>query len=136
MYADMIYQSGLSKYIAYQYNFNIYRFPNCTSLRLAHALFLWERFQNKNGALLEFNAAEKYNPSFPEEFIIFRYRKIINENEEDMQNTGEVLDVISEIEYENHFNLCKINIIKVAGLYLLFWDQLGSNQTQGIYFTE
>ena len=49
-----------------------------------------------------------------------------------MKNTGEVLDVISEIEYESHFTLCKFNIIKVAGLYQEFWDQLGNSQSQDI----
>ncbi len=68
--------------------------------------------KNKNQALVEFLNIEKdTEPALDEEFVIFRYKKII---EEQMIDTGvagveESLDVVSSITYKNHFKQCKSN---------------------------
>jgi hypothetical protein len=99
-------------------------------LRIAYALFLWDRFKQKNQSRQEFSIAEKYNPPFDEQFIIFRYRKIITEEEESKHhNEEEALDVVSGIAYESHYKQCYNNIVKAAALYMDFWDQLISTNT-------
>ena len=55
-YALMMYQNGISK------------FPSCTSLRMNYAFFLMERMNN-------LKSCEKYDPSFEEQFIIFRFHQ-------------------------------------------------------------
>ena len=116
-FANRVFQKGLAKY------------PNSTSLRISYALFLWDRFKNKNQSLQEFSIAAKYNPPFDEQFIIFRYKKIINEEEESKHQSEEALDVVSGIAYESHYKQCHSNILKAANLYMDFWDQLTNQNT-------
>ena len=56
----------------------------------------------------EFSNAEKSNPPFDQQFIIFRYKKIINEEQDSNENLGEALDVVSGIAYDSHFRQCKL----------------------------
>jgi len=95
----------LFKYVNYLFNLGISKFPNCTALRISHGIFLWERLRNKNLALHEFNSTELYYPAFDQEFILFRYRKIILE-EEEMNTEGETLDLVEEIAFESHYRQC------------------------------
>lgn len=117
LYAQRLFQLGLSK------------FPNCTGLRIKHALFQWERFSNKNLALQSLSIAEKYNPPMDQKFIIYRYRKIISEEEESKTYTGEALDLVSGIAYESHYKQCFLNIEKTTQLYLDFWEVLLNTNT-------
>jgi PAS domain-containing protein len=111
-HAEQIYQNGISK------------FPNCTSLRLSYAFFLLERMNKKQQANLELNNASKYNPRFEEQFIIYRYKKLIEENSTEVSDNEENLDVVSNIAYKNHFNQFKNCISKAATLYIDFWGLL------------
>ena len=76
-------------------------------MRISHGIFLWERLRNKNLDLHEFNSTELYTPAFDQEFILFRSRKIILE-EEEMDTSGEALDVVAEIAFESHYRQCII----------------------------
>ncbi len=110
-YAQYIFQQGISK------------FPYCTSLRMSYAFFLVERFNNKVKSLMELKIAEKYNPSFEEQFIIYRLKKLFeeegNNNESVDDDDNENLDVVSNIAYNNHFNLCKkLYILNFIYIYL------------------
>ena len=96
-------------------------------------MFLYERKNDKALALQQLTFAEKYNPLFDEEFIIYRYSKMINdENERLYHSSGalaeqfeeeEELDVVSSIAYDSHFRLCLHNIKKSAELYINFWEK-------------
>lgn len=94
-HAESLYQSGISK------------FPNCTPLRISYAFFLLERLNKKQQASLELTNAEKYSPSFDEQFIIYRYKKLIEENSGGGNDHDESLDIVSNIAYKNHFTQCK-----------------------------
>jgi len=96
-HAQNIFQIGISK------------FPYCTSLRMSYAFFLVERLNNRVKSLIELKTAEKYNPSFDEQFIIYRLKKLFEEhtNESVDEEEGENLDIVSNIAYKNHFNICK-----------------------------
>ena len=137
---------NIKKYL-YDFAENIYikeisRYPNSTSLRLAYAMFLYERKNDKALALQQLTFAEKYNPLFDEEFIIYRYSKMINdENERLYHSSGalaeqfeeeEELDVVSSIAYDSHFRLCLHNIKKSAELYINFWEKIISSSTQDL----
>ena len=95
-HAQELYQNGVSK------------FPNCVALRISYACFLLERLKKKQQANLELTNAEKYSPSFDEQFIIYRYKKLIEENSsEGGEHDDDNLDVVSNIAYKNHFTQCK-----------------------------
>jgi hypothetical protein len=100
-------------------------------LRIFYAIFLWDNFKQKNNSLQEFSIAEKNNPPFDQQFIIFRYKKIISE-EEERGHSNEALDIVSGIAYDSHFKQCQNNIKKASQLYLDFWEHLNpSNSSPG-----
>jgi hypothetical protein len=85
-------------------------------------------------SLQEFSNAEKSNPPLDLQFIIFRYKKIINEDQDTTENLGEALDVVSGIAYDSHFRQCQTNIHKAAMLFLDFWGILNSqNSSPDLY---
>jgi len=61
------------------YKQGIIKFPNSTKLHISFAFFYMERMHNQSKAYQEFVVAEKLSPSFIEEFIIYRFKKIIKE---------------------------------------------------------
>jgi len=94
-HAETLFQNGISK------------FPNCTSLRISYAFFLLERLKKKQQASLELTNAEKYLPKFDQQFIIYRYKKQIEENSSENGEQDENLDIVSNIAYRNHYTKCK-----------------------------
>lgn len=99
-HAQYIFQLGISK------------FPYCTALRMSYAFFMVERLNNKVKSLMELKTAEKHGPTFEEQFIIYRLKKLFEEESNgdaiEDEEGGENLDVVSNIAYKNHFNLCKL----------------------------
>mmetsp|Transcript_18943 Transcript_18943/g.16338 ORF Transcript_18943/g.16338 Transcript_18943/m.16338 type:complete len:244 (+) Transcript_18943:1339-2070(+) len=107
------------------FNHGLKKFPNDTSLRIAYAFFLLDKMQSKQQALQELNNAESSKPPLDEEFIIYRYKKIIEDEIAESQNEGTGgLDVVSEIAFQNHLKSCQANIEKSALLHMEFWSQL------------
>lgn len=98
-HTQTLYQNGIS------------RFPNSASLRIFYSFFLLEKMKNKQQALLELTNAEKYNPRFDEQFIIYRYKKIIEETSSELGDGEGNLDVVSNIAYQNHFTQCNAFLI-------------------------
>jgi len=96
-HAETLYQNGISK------------FPNCTSLRISYSFFLLERLNKRQQANIELINAEKYLPKFEEQFIIYRYKKILEEHSGELGESEENLDVVSNIAYKNHYSQCKYN---------------------------
>ena len=111
-HCETMYQTAISK------------FPMCTSLRISYAFFLLERMNKKQQASLELANTEKHFPKFEEQFIIYRYKKLLEEQSTDLNDNEDNLDMVSNIEYKNHFILFKNSITKVAALYLEFWSLL------------
>ena len=115
-YANKLFLTGLPK------------FPTCTSLRIAYAFFLIERMNKQNLAITELQIAEKSHPPFDEQFVIYRSKKLIedelSEGHIDGAGNGGNLDVVSVIAYENHFNQCKYYIGKAASDHMEFWSYL------------
>ena len=59
------------------YRQGIKKFPNCTQLHISFALFYMERLHQNAKAYEEFIMAERCDPSFVQQFIIYRFKKII-----------------------------------------------------------
>lgn len=117
MFAEKVFNIGLSK------------FPYSTSLRIKYGIFQWERLKNKNQALQQLSIAEKFSPPLDLRFVIFRYRKIISEEEESKTYVGETLDLVSGIAYESHYKQCFFNIEKSTQIYMDFWELLLNTNT-------
>jgi hypothetical protein len=96
-HAETLFQNGISK------------FPNCCALRVSYAFFLLERLNKKQQANIELINAEKYSPKFEEQFVIYRYKKILEEYTGEVGDSEENLDVVSNIAYKNHFVQCNFN---------------------------
>ena len=64
----------LMEFIKNQYELSLAVFPNNSQLLLSYALFFMERKKNKGAALKILEKAEKSNPTFDEEFAIFKYK--------------------------------------------------------------
>jgi hypothetical protein len=98
------------------------KFPDSTRLRLSYAFFLLERFKNKNKAYEQLVLAERGKPAFYQQFIIYRYQKIIKENlDEENENNS---DIVSLIAFDNHISLCEEYIKLSANLHKEFWAEL------------
>jgi len=110
------------------YHQGIKKFPNDYSLRISYAFFLLERMQSKQQALQELTQAEQSNPSFDNHFIIFRYKKIIEDEISEIQNENqENLDIVTEVSFQNHLRQLQANIEKSALLHMEFWSHLSED---------
>ena len=125
---DVLY---LYQYVMTMYQNGISKFSLCTSLRINFSFFLMERMNNTKKALIELKNCEKYNPSFEEEFIIFRYCENNAGQENDAEDEGdddeEGLDLVANIAYKNHFNTFKEGLTNITSIYYDFWSLLLNN---------
>ena len=120
----------LYQYVMTMYQNGISKFSLCTSLRINFSFFLMERMNNTKKALIELKNCEKYNPSFEEEFIIFRYCENNAGQENDAEDEGdddEGLDIVANIAYKNHFNTFKEGLTSITSIYYDFWSLLLNN---------
>lgn len=75
----------------------IKKFPTSTKLRISYAFFLMERMKRKDLAYAQFELAEKTKPTFDEEFIIYRFKKMYEENQGGQENEDNGDDIILQI---------------------------------------
>lgn len=54
------------------YKEGLKRFPNETQLQIQYAFFLMDCLGKRKEGILEFQKAMNFNPSFDEEFVIYR----------------------------------------------------------------
>ena len=101
------------------------KFPTCTPLRLTYSFFLKERMNNRTLAINELLAVEKCRPPFDEQFIMYRYKKIIEDEMTELQSDNQsgtgALDVISMIAFDNYLRQLKESIEKAALFHMEFW---------------
>lgn len=116
--------------------YGIKKFPNNTNLRLAYSFYLLEYKKYKQQSLQELSMAEQNHPPFDVDFIIYRYKKIIEDEIAESQNDGN-MDIVSEMAFQNHMRLMQNNIERSALMYTFFFEQIfynGGNYLQSIYF--
>lgn len=111
-YCETMYQNAISK------------FPLCNSIRISYSFFLIDKLNKKKKAFIELSNAEQRLPSFEHQFIIYRYKKIIEEETNDLSDKDDDLDFVTNLEYKNHFVHFKGAIVKASILYLDFWSLL------------
>lgn len=118
----------LYKLLDRMYYYGIKKFPNNTSLRISYAFFLIEKMEGKQTAVHELATAKQNKPPFDEQFVIFRYQKIIDDELAESKNEGNVgLDAMSEQTFQNHLRQFQSNIEKSSMLHMEFWSQLSED---------
>jgi len=101
------------------------KFPKCTFLRIQYALFLLEKMKNKNWALRQLMKSEKKNPSFAEQFLIYRFKRVIEEEmTESAGNDSANLDIVSALAYQNHRQHWETYMETASQLHTKFWSYL------------
>lgn len=123
--------SRLTQVIDRLYVAGLKEFKKHARLRIAYALFLLDRKEsqmNTNRALEELDIAQKLNPKFDEEFLIYRYKRMINEtsndNKADGENDARELDVVGMIAFDNSKKLCIDYIRQASHFHKEFWMEL------------
>ena len=114
------------------FQYSISKFPLETKLRISYSFFLMDRLNKKKQASNELSSAENYPMTFEDEFIIFRYKKILEEYISNEGEEEENLDVVSNLEYSNYYKSFKNSILKVSSLYIDFWTLL-MNPNQDVH---
>lgn len=90
---------------------------------------------NKRDALKELITAEKLSPSLDEQFMIFRYRQIIEDELYEGQDKAGVpnsssgeLDYVAAVNFQNHFKVFT-RLVERSGTYHFdFWNILLDDQ--------
>ena len=127
----MTEKEAIIVYLVHQIYINgLKKFSGNTTLRISYAFFLLDKMHSKQQALQELFEVEQRNPAFDEEFIVFRYKKIIEDEIAEVQNEQSKggLDVVSELSFQGHLRMCQANIEKAALLHMEFWSQLSEDQ--------
>ena len=105
--------------------------PYNPTLRIQYALFLLDKINQKQLALQEIINASNYKPAWDEEFLIFRFKKIIEEELLEKKKEDKLLglsfDSINELALNSLVKQIKINIEKSANHHLEFWSQLSED---------
>lgn len=78
--------------------------------------------KNKNRAYEQLQLAQLGKPSLDEQFIIYRYQKIIKENLDESNESN--ADIVSVIAFDNHITLCEEFMKISANLHKEFWAEL------------
>ncbi|CAK67417.1 unnamed protein product (macronuclear) [Paramecium tetraurelia] len=105
--------------------YGIKNFPTDTHLRLHYAYFLMDYLKLKQLALTELQQAEQSNVSFDFSFIIFRFKKIIEEELQQQQQESSIhLDVSNEMTFLAQSKQLMNMVERTALLFIDFWSQL------------
>ncbi len=111
------------------YQNGIKEFKKSVKLRIAYAFFLLEHNKtnktNQTRSLEELEIAKKLNPQFDEEFLIYRYsRMITEENTNQKGEEKEEYDVVGMIAFTNSRKLVVEYIVSASQLHKDFWFEL------------
>ncbi|CAD8184025.1 unnamed protein product [Paramecium octaurelia] len=105
-------------------------FPECADLKISYAYFLLDKMYLKQQALNQLNLAESCDPSFDQQFFIYRYKRIIEEEIQKQQqqhnnnNNNKKVDIITEKTLKAEIKSLHYLIEDSCMEYLYFWSQL------------
>ncbi|KRX01054.1 PAS domain [Pseudocohnilembus persalinus] len=110
------------------YAMTLTKYPNCITLRINHALFLLDIMKSSQQTLQELHLAEQLDPQFDEQFQIYRYKKIIEEDIFSKKN-GKMNDqeISNEITIESHIKEIQYNIELSTNHHIEFWSQMAED---------
>ncbi len=116
----------LVEHVKYSYKKALRLYPRCAILRIRYAFFLLEYMENIRAALRQFSKAESMDLAMDEDFVIYRYKRILQEGQSDGSYKGGSagMDLVSMIAYDNYFRQCKKNLERAAHLHMEFWAKL------------
>ncbi|CAD8110362.1 unnamed protein product [Paramecium sonneborni] len=122
---DMERYTVFIELISQIYYDGIKQFPQDVFLRLNYSYFLIDRLKLKQQALSELQQAEQSGPSFDHEFIIYRYKRIMEDDlqEQQQENLNQV-DLVTEIAFQTQSKQLIQQIEKTSLVYIDFWAQL------------
>jgi PAS domain S-box-containing protein len=104
------------------------KFTKSPRLRLLLAYLQHEKMKNKFKSLFELMQAAEMKPNYQEEFSIYRYKMIIEEEmiEADMRNNNEMngMDVNQMVQFQNYYVKFVSTIEKAVKLHYEFWKEL------------
>ena len=109
-------------------------FKKCNSidLRIFYAYFLIEYMHMPRKAVEELVLAQLMKPNFEQQFLIYRYKKLIEEkaSQTSLKRTGKDIgvDVVGMIALESHSNMCVGFIRELSEVNQAFWMQWGSEE--------
>jgi len=116
---------SLYYYLRELYKDALKRFPNYPALRISYAFFLLEIMEDPVRAQKQLKKAQRSNPRLDEDFVIFRYCRIIQEKLTEYKHKGEIgMDRVSLVVYDNYFRQCKSSMKRAAKLHAEFWSNL------------
>ena len=112
-HANLLFTLGINKY------------PDNVEIKFAYALFLLKKLNRRKKAANYLKSIKTLSPTIEEEFIIFRCKRIFEDNLSDLkEGDGDNYDIIKELKFRNH-NKTFIDLIKESStLYIDFWNQL------------
>ncbi|CAD8043447.1 unnamed protein product [Paramecium primaurelia] len=99
------------------------KFQNCIKLRLRFAIYLYEKMKQKQNALIELQAIEQLFPKFDEEFIIYRFKKLIEDELNSNEGYGS-FDIGNELQFQNNYKTLQRYIERSSLLHMDFWSLL------------
>jgi hypothetical protein len=79
---------------------------------------------NKREAMRELNECANLKPSVYQQFIIYRYKRLIGDSLIESGKESGGYEYISAVNYEANFRKCKLNIERSALLHFEFWNHL------------
>lgn len=100
----------------------IAKFPYSVELRICYATLLLDRLNNKKKAIEELTIAESFKPNFIESFIIFRLKRLIDEQSSSENDEG--VSVVGMIAFEVHMTRCFNAVLHATDLQRKFWSEL------------
>lgn len=99
----------------------INQFPENVKLRISYGYFLIDKMKKINVAKMQLLTAYFYNPSFTEQFSLYRLSKIIEEHYLHCDDENVNLDIASSIIFNQYFMNYKEIVQKLNVLYIDFW---------------
>lgn len=103
--------------------------PYNPSLRIKYSLFLLDRLNQKQLALQEISTASYYKPALDEEFLIYRFKRVIEtellDKKKDDSHFG--FDSINELALNSLVKQIKAHIERSSSQHLEFWSQLSED---------
>ena len=115
---EILYQNAYLKY------------PHDFQVKLNYAIFLYLKLNKKHHCFKILDDLNNTNLSLEERFLLYRYKKKFQTENNINDKLEEDNDTINELEYNKLLKQFKNNINLVSNLYLQFWNELLiSNQT-------
>lgn len=127
---DLTEKEALLFYRIYQlYTKGLILFPKYLPLRISFAFFLLDKLSSRRQALQILTEAEQKPLQLDQEFLVFRYKKLIEDQIGEIQDQiGNDMDADNETSFMSQFRQFQALIEKSSLLHMEFWAQISEDQ--------